>query len=625
MYNSSASFSKLGAVCADPEDEGLPWCFTEAPCATPTDTCTPPPQARGFEADGAFSRAGCECADWASSKWNTTASGATCADPDNSGYKWCFVKAPCLAAHQHADAEPWDYCDSSQKTEKAEKNDYQARLDDINNKFLSEARGTLDAALQKARDCELKLVRAADKMNSQTGPSEADRESCWVEYHHISSTFSKRLEQHNAMLTKMEAANKMQRAGIAAMTLPDGPSASGDAFSASVASASAAMGGMSMSGSKFGITDSASGTTSSGKGAIGVITDGGAGSNMTAFDRIMALQDARNAKAVATMAEANAKKLEVFTKLCEPENKADGALRGFNASKAVSAAVDEMPTYRLTMKECDLGKVKDVANSLQKAIVYGVLKESRKAQESITGAQKVANDAITAAEQTYSTELAEIKKIGAGDEVKQKAAAAMQTTITMASCVFAQHKMAAIGAMKVQSLKLFLESNQTLFRTRHEHTNETAAYHQERIAVGLCDLEKPCCGRGKVVNTTLCTSCICDEPYEGNHCQNIKPDEADEEDDIEARRRYTEEQRIKLDNERRAKEEAENHMYDEAKKNESAADLADSMRDQKAEDEDFKEQMSNLKDAVQRAKDGTRLAMEANKAQKELFGNLTQA
>ena len=55
IYNTSAAVSKLNNECADPEDEGSLWCFTEAPCATPTDTCTPPPQARNYEADGGAS------------------------------------------------------------------------------------------------------------------------------------------------------------------------------------------------------------------------------------------------------------------------------------------------------------------------------------------------------------------------------------------------------------------------------------------------------------------------------------------------------------------------------------------------------------------------------------------
>ena len=55
IYNTSAAVSKLNNECADPEDDGSLWCFTEAPCATPTDTCTPPPQARNYEADGGAS------------------------------------------------------------------------------------------------------------------------------------------------------------------------------------------------------------------------------------------------------------------------------------------------------------------------------------------------------------------------------------------------------------------------------------------------------------------------------------------------------------------------------------------------------------------------------------------
>lgn len=603
MYNASAAVSKLNNECADPEDEGSLWCFTEAPCATPTDTCTPPPQARNYEADGAFSRAGCECADWASSKWNATVSGASCADPDNSGYTWCFVKMPCLAAHQHADAEPWDYCDSNSSTTKrsakTNQREFWNKIDAFNAQFLGQANGVIDLALKKGRECELKLLSAAEKMNSQMGPTDADREACWNKYHELMGAFEMQLEEHNTKLQKLEDA--FHAGTHTRMALEDfEANFIDDAFGSGVAlfKGQGSHTGAKMATNKWNMTDD--------------------------FERLMAVQEIRNAKAIANMENGTALKIKAFNKRCRREHEVDELLSGFNASLAVTSAVDEMPTYRLTMKDCDLGKVKDIANNLQKAIVLGILKASRRAQEGIQGAQKSANGVITSAESIFTTEMASIQKEGMGDEVKQKAAAALQETKTKANCEFAVAKMALIGQMKSESLRLFLESNQTLFRARYEHRNQTVAYRQERIAAGVCDLERPCCGRGKKVDTPHGTVCNCNEAYVGDHCQHLKPDEQ-EDTDLEKLRNLTRYEKMRMEEESRRRKEALDELYYQGKSNETQSDMDDSTRDRRAEDDDLEEQSKARQDSVQAAKEANKAAIEENQQKKEEMNNEAKA
>merc|ERR1711871_704179 len=437
------------------------------------------------------------------------------------------------------------------------------------------------------------------------GPTDADREACWREYHDLMGAFESRLEEHNMKMKKLE---DDFHAGKGTMSFDDVEANwERDAFGSGVALFKG-------QGTDVGTDVGTKMATATNKW------------NMTdEFERLMAVQEIRNAKAIANMANGTVLKIKAFNKRCRREREVDELLSGFNASEAVASAVDEMPTYRLTMKDCDLGKVKDIANNLQKAIVFGILKASRRAQEGIQGAQKSANGVITSAESIFTTEMASIQKEGMGDEVKQKAAAALQETKTKANCEFAAVKMALIGQMKSESLRLFLESNQTLFRARHEHRNQTVAYQQERIAAGLCDLERPCCGRGKKVDTPNGIACTCNEAYVGDHCQYLKPDEQEDTDDLERLRNLTRYEKMRMEEESRRRKEALDELYYQGKSNETQADMDDSTRDRRAEEDDLEEQAKARQDSVQAAKEANKAAIEENQQKKEEMDNEAKA